>query len=155
MNDLTNPKNTVGRPREHDRKEIAEKLVTWAKLDNSLNLCAFCCLNEIPPSRLAVWARECNQFCIAYELSKSFIAVRREQKLSSGELHVKAYDLNASTYDYFLKEEKREEKSFDAELKKGILNSSLDILVETITYANHLKDKSIVRETEVKTNPTA
>ena len=42
---------------------------------------------------------------------------RREKLLSENKLHVKAYDLNAKTYDAFLKAESREEKAFDADLK--------------------------------------
>jgi hypothetical protein len=113
MNESEKP---FGRPREYDRNEIAQKLIEWAKKDNSLNLCEFCGENLIPPQKLGVWAKECEYFRSSYDIVKSLIASRREKKLSKGELHVKAYDLNAATYDYFLKEERREEKAFEAEI---------------------------------------
>lgn len=108
-----------GRPREHDRDAIAQELIEWAKLPDSLNLCGFCCTRESPlaPSKITEWARECPKFRLAYEQAKMFIANRREMKLSKGELHVKAYDLNAATYDYFLKEEKRAQLEFENSLK--------------------------------------
>lgn len=134
---MNQEKKPVGRPREHDRDAIAEKLIAWSKLENSLNLNAFCSQNEIPPSNLGIWARECKKFQRAYEIAKSFIAMRREQKLSNGELHVKAYDLNAATYDYFLKEEKREEKAYEAELKKAEENNSKQITVNIMDYSGN------------------
>lgn len=108
----------MARPREHDRDKIASDLIEWAKLDDSINLNKFCALNELTPSKITDWARECNKFRGAYELAKTFIGYRREEKLTKNELHVKCYDLNASTYDYFLKQEKREQAEFESNLKK-------------------------------------
>lgn len=109
----------AGRPKEYDREAIGKALLEWAKKDDSLNLNGFCTTNDplIPPSYLSVWAKEDDEFSQAYEITKSFLAVRRELKLKDGELHVKAYDLNASVYDFFLKEERRKEKEHEAEVK--------------------------------------
>lgn len=110
-------KPVMGRPREHDRDAIALALVEWAKKDNSINLNAFCCEQLINPSKITIFANECDNFRKAYELAKAFIGYRREQMLNNETLHVKAYDLNAAVYDYFLKAEKREQAEFDAKLK--------------------------------------
>lgn len=128
-------KNLGGRPRVHDRDEIAEKLIDWAKKDNSLNLCAFCAENLIDPSRITQWANECERFKQAVGLAKSFIAARREIMLSEGKLHMKAYDLNANTYDYFLKNEKRDEKKFESDLKSKELETALKLTPEQINRA--------------------
>lgn len=109
----------MGRPREHDRDQMAEDLIEWAKLDDSINLNAFCAMKEIPPSNITIWANQCNEFRKAYELAKTYLGVRRELKLTKNELHVKAYDLNAATYDYFLKQEKRDQALYDSELRKS------------------------------------
>lgn len=111
--------NLGGRPREHDRDAIAQELIEWAKLPDSLNMCGFCCTREPPlaPSKITDWSRECPKFRVAYDIAKSFIGTRRETKLSKGELHVKAYDLNAATYDFFLKEERRAQLEFENSLK--------------------------------------
>lgn len=110
----------MARPREHDRDKIAQDLVEWAKQDGSINLNAFCCSREPPlaPSKITEFARECDKFRLAYEEAKAYLGARREQMLTNGTLHVKAYDLNANTYDYFLKQERREQAKFEADLSK-------------------------------------
>lgn len=107
-----------GRLRTYDRDDIADKLIEWAKKDDSLNLCAFCAQNEIAPSKLSNWAKECDRFRQSLDLAKCFLGVRREEKVSTGELHLKAYDLNVANYDYFLKEERRDQLQFESDLKK-------------------------------------
>lgn len=132
MKNQLKTKNPNGRPREHDRDQVGSDLVEWAKLDDSLNLNKFCAIKEIPPSNLSIWANQCDNFRKAYELAKCFIGYRREIKLTNNELHVKAYDLNASTYDYFLKEERRQQARFESELRnqenKPISTESLENL---------------------------
>ncbi len=107
-----------GRPREYDRDFIACELVLWAKKETSINLCEFCADKMLPPSKISIWAKECPNFRKAYELAKCFLGYRREQMLTKETLHVKAYDLNATTYDYFLKEEKRLQAEYEASLRK-------------------------------------
>ena len=110
----------MGRPIEYDLKVIAQELIDWAKKSDSINLNKFCALHDpiINPKRLSEWAKKDPDFMEAYEAAKSFLGFRREENLNSETLHVKAYDLNASVYDYFLKEERLEEKKLDASLKK-------------------------------------
>lgn len=124
----------MGRPREYDRDQIAKDLIEWAKLPDSINLNKFCALHDpiIPPSYITDWARECKNFSAAYESAKLFLGFRREEMLNSEQLHVKAYDLNATTYDYFLKEEKRKQAEFESSLKKdeeGAKQSTYTIVV--------------------------
>lgn len=115
----------MGRPRVHDRDQLAAELIEWAKQEDSLNLNGFCCSRDPPiaPSKLTIWSRECPNFCKAYETAKAFIGYRRELKLSKNELHVKAYDLNAAVYDYFLKEERMAQTKFEAEISKDVSQS--------------------------------
>lgn len=112
-------KAPVGRPREHDRDQIASDLIEWARKEDSINLNKFCCTREPPlaPSKISIWASECPLFRKAYETAKAFLGARREEWLNQEVLHVKAYDLNATTYDYFLKEEKRDQSAFESKLK--------------------------------------
>lgn len=107
-----------GRPREHDREKIGQELIEWAKQPNSINLNKFCCTRDPPlwPCQLSIWADECPIFRKSYETAKAFLGWRREEWLSAETLHVKAYDLNAATYDYFLKKEKRDQQVFEAKL---------------------------------------
>lgn len=115
--------NLGGRPREHDRDAIAEELIEWAKKEDSINLCGFCCSREPPlaPTKVTDWARECSRFRVAYETAKMFIGARREANLNKGKLHVKAYDLNATVYDHFLKDEKRLQMELELDIKKQLI----------------------------------
>lgn len=108
----------LGRPREHDRDKIAQDLVDWAKLPDSINLNKFCAIKEISPCKLTIWADKDESFRKAFELAKAYLGARREELLSKGVLHVKAYDLNAKTYDYFLKQEHRQQLEYESSLKK-------------------------------------
>jgi hypothetical protein len=129
------------RPREHDRDQIAYDLIEWAKKDDSINLNKFCALNGIPPSKLSLWSKEEDNFRQAYELAKSFIGFRREEKLNSEELHIKAYDLNAATYDYFLKEERRQQAEYVAGLKTQIDISVDEKIIENYKLMMNQLDK--------------
>lgn len=112
---------TSGRPTIYDRKQIAKDLIEWAMKPDSINLCKFCALHDpmIAPSYLSIWADEDKEFSKAYEIAKGFLGFRREEWLSSEALHSKAYDLNAETYDYFMKDEKRQKAKFESSLKKA------------------------------------
>ena len=110
----------AGRPRKHDREQISIDLIEWAKKPDSINLCKFCALYDppIPPSMITNWAREDEEFRRTLETARAFLGFRREEWLNTENLHVKGYDLNASTYDFFLKEEKRQQAEFESSLKK-------------------------------------
>lgn len=97
-----------GRPREYDLIQIGEALIEWAKRSDSINLNKFCCTHDplIPPSNMLRWVKEDAQFRVTYETAKAFLGARREEMLSSGDLHTKAYDLNATVYDAFHRDEK-------------------------------------------------
>lgn len=136
-----------GRPREHNREKIAQDLIEWAKRDSSINLNEFCCTRDPPlnPRKISEWAKEDEYFREAYESAKAFIGFRREQKLKNNELHVKAYDLNAAVYDYFLKQEKREQAEFESALKQQELAKvseadamKLDAFVKQVSEAQEL-----------------
>lgn len=109
-----------GRPREHDRQQIAIDLIEWAKKPDSINLCKFCAYYEpiIPPSKISEWAKEDKSFREAYESAKMFLGFRREEWMSKELLHVKAYDLNATVYDYFMDEKKEKTSRFESSLRK-------------------------------------
>lgn len=159
--------NKGGRPREHDRDAIMEELVEWAKLPNSLNLNGFCCSREPPldPSKITHWAKECPRFRQAYSTAKAFIAQKREQNLALGNLHVKAYDLNAAVYDHFLKDERREQAEYEASIKKQLIeweaklkseNGSVDpnTVDQFMSLMNQLSSLQSARKTAAKSNKT-
>jgi hypothetical protein len=115
----------MGRPREHDRKQIAQDLIEWAKQPDSINFNKFAAYYEpiFPVSKLRAWASECDDFRSAYECAKNFLAFRREEWLNKGTLHVKAFDLNATVYDLQHKDDKIETAEREAKIKANALKS--------------------------------
>jgi hypothetical protein len=109
----------TGRPLLHDKEEIGKRLIVWAEKETSLNLNAFCAENRICPSDIFLFSQKCESFSKAVKFAKACIAVRREHNLNTGKLHNSAYGMNAPVYDLFLKEERREQARFEAEMKNN------------------------------------
>lgn len=130
------------RPKEHDRMKIAEEMIEWAKLPDSINLNKFCCLHDpiLSASMIIRWSKEDPEFRQAYETAKSFLGYRREEKLTNNELHVKAYDLNATNYDLFLRDEKREQAQFESDLRKKEIETQTEaakLILQKTTESNN------------------
>lgn len=121
--------NDGGRPIERDREKIAKELIEWAQLPDSINLNGFCCTRFPPlaPSKLSQYRDESDMFREAFETAKSYLGERRERMLNEERLHVKAYDMNSSVYDYFLKEERTEEKKKDFEQKIALIREEIKL----------------------------
>jgi hypothetical protein len=146
----------MARPREHDRNKIAQDMLEWAKQDDSINLCKFCALNSIVPSKISQWAKEDDSFRQAYELTKAYLGYRREEKLNLDELHVKAYDLNATTYDYFLKDERRQQAEFESELKAKTDNNvtendviRFDAMMKQLAIAQSVSSDRMIADSNI------
>lgn len=109
----------AGRPREHNREQIAIDIIEWAKKPDSINLNKFCVNYEppFPPTQLSIWGSQEPEFRKSVEIAKGHLAARREEKLNSEELHVKGYDLNASVYDLLIRDERRQQLEFESKLK--------------------------------------
>ncbi len=130
----------MSRPREHDRDQVALDMINWAQLDTSINLNEFCAINKMSPSMIIRWSKENDLFRQSYELVKAHLAWRRENWLNSEALHVKAYDLNATNYDMFLRDERRAQAEFEAGLKlqtdsqvPEVLNEKVDLLMKQLS----------------------
>ena len=109
----------VGTPRVLDRDEVGKELIDWSKEETSINLCDFCCSRSylLDPMLLVNWARTDEKFAITYRIAKTHLGSRRERLLNEGKFHTKTYEMNANTYDYFLREEKRDQCTFESDLK--------------------------------------
>ena len=121
-----------GQPKKWDREKIFHDLLEWSKQDDSINLCAFCDIMDLPPSMLVQFSKEEPEYVKAYELTKSRLGARRERKLSDTTLHVKAYDLNATNYDYFLREERKLQQEMEAKIKSQTEVSSAMSLCQLV-----------------------
>lgn len=109
----------MGRPREHDREQIAIDIIKWAEKDDSINVNKFCALYEpkFSTKKLSEWSKEDENFRESYDIAKAFLAFRREEWLNEDKLHVKSYDITAAAYDYIVREEKRSQAEFEAKIK--------------------------------------
>jgi hypothetical protein len=127
---------TAGRPREYNRTKIAKDLIDWAKKEDSINLCAFCCLFELDPNCLLEWNRVDEEFSRSYRIAKAYLGARREMQLNKGKLHQLAYAKNSRTYDPFLKNEDQDYSRFEADLNankaesvpEAVINSNQAVL---------------------------
>jgi hypothetical protein len=110
----------MGSPRKHDRSNLAELLLAWARLPDSMNLNCFCTsLNpEIHSDYLLAMSKEDEDLSRAYKIAKTYIAGRREEANSAKEMSDAAYNKNHHVYDKFFVDANREEKTFDHDLAK-------------------------------------
>lgn len=131
-----------GRPRIHDKDAIAKALLEWAAKEDSINLNGFCVSLDppIPPQYITRFADECEGFREAYNTAKAWLGERRERKLKNGELHVKAYDLNAAVYDYYLKKEKREDREHEAKTRRENEHYDPELAKQAMSMMNQLRD---------------
>lgn len=134
--------NHWGRPREYDRVKIANDLRAWAELETSLNLNGFCGDQRFSAKTMLEWVESDPDFSEAYEEVRAILAERRERKLSEQTLHVKAYDLNASVYDGFLRREKRAQAEFEESLKSKEKEAFSDEANELLDKFSSLLSKS-------------
>jgi len=147
-----------GRPRTSSPSperciELGEDLVKWVTEETKEWRCLFQQWYSLKQGILRNdWKAliKTDEFRPYYEKAQAALSVKcvnGTMKDGFGQRYIRLYDRN-------LVEEENESKNFEAQLRKDVLRDTADILVETITYANHIKDKSIVRETEVKDNPS-
>lgn len=124
-----------GRPREYDRAKVANDLIQWAQKEDSINLNKFCALHGIVPSTMLRWKDEDSDFREAYDYAKAFLGFRREEQLSKGKLHVKAYDLNATVYDAFGRDEKLAISKIEADQRKQEEAKPQEITINLTDYS--------------------
>ncbi len=110
----------MGRPQEWDREYIMQEMLAWAKLPDSLNINAFCTSldPEIDPDYLLRLSKETEDFRRVYRIVKAYLATRREEANSEKMLSDKAFSSGLRNYDLFLKEDWKEEKTFESSLRK-------------------------------------
>lgn len=153
MNDISNPRNTVGRPRTSSPSperciELGEDLVKWATEKTDEWRCLFQQWYSLKQGILRNdWKAmiKTDEFRPYYEKAQSALAMRAvdgTMKEGFGQRYIRLYDRE-------LTEEENEAKKFDAQLRKDVLRDTADILVNVINYS---KDKKIVAESPENNN---
>jgi hypothetical protein len=123
-----------GRPREWQREEIADTMLIWARKDRSFSLNGFCAEFEIDPTKISLWAKQDGDFRNIYNIVKAIIADRRERGVLLGILHNRAYQNNAQTYDYFMREELYEAMKYETELKRPVtdIEKTINVVINKL-----------------------
>lgn len=157
-------KYAVGNPNSgapgRDRVEMADRLVTWAKLSDSTTLLGFvewyydqfkdfACIDT-----LIRWAREDEVFRRAYNYVKVMIGRRREQMLNEGKLHKSAYDFTRQLYDQAGKAEMREQMEYEASLQAGQSSVDAATIANTVAVLNQINKAQTTRKKASKSKST-
>jgi uncharacterized protein (DUF4213/DUF364 family) len=111
----------AGRPRKYDYIKEAQDLEAWAQLDTSLNLYGFTKDKPYLACQMTEFAQASEEFSLSLKKAKELIALRREQKLCEGKLHIAAWGRSARMYDSLLKQQEDQDKDDDAERKAKIM----------------------------------
>lgn len=110
--------NQGGRPREYDRLEIAQQMVDYAKNNpDCLTVPTFAITVGIPTYKLRIWASECEKFRTLFLTARDIIAQNRLNSTLAGVLDSSIYRGTNHYYDYDIRDEIREEKTFDSGLR--------------------------------------
>ncbi len=128
-----------------DLNLLADELMEWARKESSMNLNGFCCTRIPPlaPFKLLQYAKENEDFRVAYEAAKAFLGDRRERRLNSEELHQRAYESNKCVYDHFIKNEKIEDDERAINLKHALEKSEYtDEQLSTLKSLTNMIEKS-------------
>jgi hypothetical protein len=110
-----------GRPREYDYAQEGRELEAWAQLDTSLNLYGFTKNKPYLASQMCEFAHASEEFSQSLKKAKELIALRREEKLNEGKLHIAAWGRSARMYDGLLKKQEDQDKDDDAARKAKIV----------------------------------
>jgi macrodomain Ter protein organizer (MatP/YcbG family) len=133
--------------RKYDRTEICALLLEWSDKGDSINLSGFCAEYNIPPTAIDNWVKnttdEAKAISEILNIVKSKIAARRERYLNNNQIHVKCYEKNAQTYDYFMNQTYRENVEF--EIKAKILQERMEDKEANIQFDALMKQLSALQ----------
>jgi hypothetical protein len=88
-----------GRPAKYDVKDLAKKLNEWIEDTDSWDLCKWCALYKVDPLYPHKWAKEDEDFGIAWRTAKMTIASRRNEMMHCGEFNKVIYERYQHNYD--------------------------------------------------------
>lgn len=108
-----------GRPKEYDRIQIGKDFVKWATNNpEALTVPMFAVSIGLHSGILRNWSRENEEFRALFIEAKEQIGVNRLRASQKDMLDASIYRAHIGNYDVDLNEYIREEKSFDASLRK-------------------------------------
>lgn len=108
---------TSGRP-GYDLDVEAKALDEWSKKPEAINLLGFTNERDYCAENLSVWAHKHKEFAKALKKAKERIALRREFWVNNERMNYGIYQRYQGMYDPLLHQYEREQKEFEAELKR-------------------------------------
>jgi hypothetical protein len=148
----------AGRPQEWDVDFLADELLIWARLPNSLNINGFCIslVPEIDPEYFRALVRKHPSLSQAFRIAKAHLALRREEAHSEKLLSDKAFCINVKHYDTFVKfdildeEIQAEKRQHDSKLALIDHQAKQEQakLISPYEEIHELKHKSMILEDE-------
>lgn len=102
-----------------DLVDLAEKLMKWCELHNSISLMGFCSDHHISQKFLYESAKKDEEFGECLQVAKAKLGSKREQKAAKGEMPVLMYSRCASMYDKALDKHDRDTVAFEAKIKSS------------------------------------
>jgi len=118
-----------GRPKTHDIKKIAQDLVEWSLLPTSLKFTQFAGPRLLNLQRFPEWEDKDLDFADAYAIAKQNLDVNRFAALTAEVLHSSTYNKSEGLYDPITRRYDREEKTFDASLRKQEDSKPTEVIV--------------------------
>lgn len=130
----------LGRPREHDRKQIAQELLEWSTNPTAFNLIQFARPRLLNVNMLPNWAKEDDDFREALELAKQSIAMNRFEAAIEGALPFSEVHRNEADYDPLRDRFQQREKRFDLEIEKEKIKYAAEMRKEIETEVMKQKE---------------
>lgn len=125
-----------GRPKEYDRIALGLEMVEWSKNPDALTVPMFATSRGLHSGILRNWANEDEQFRALFLIAKENVGINRLKAVSDPKLKLDPgiYKQSAHFYDLDIREDLRDEKRFEAELKNP-KDSEREIILKMINYS--------------------
>lgn len=139
----------AGRPKKYDYAKEGKDLEAWAQLDTSLNLYGFTKDKPYLACQMTEFAQASEEFSLSLKKAKELIALRREQKLCEGKLHIAAWGRSARMYDTLLKNHEDKDKDDEVERQKKVnkdATSAGEQLIKILIDKATDKSRDIVKD---------
>jgi hypothetical protein len=123
-----------GRPREHDREDVARQMIEWAKREDSLTLTGFSAKTMISSTIIRNWRSLDPNFRALTDIIYDIIAERRERKYNAGEIKDRSYSIHSRVYDGYL-----DEKLLEVYGKETKIKSDANITEQNVASASEFE----------------
>jgi hypothetical protein len=128
-----------GRPPKFDIPDIeifADELDEWVEHDENYILSKFCSNRYLFIEELSTFADCSPRFAQSLKRAKQILAARREDMLNAGTMHQSVYNRNQALYDRHLHKHEREEKEYEIDLKRKLIeNTGAQVNITCLDYS--------------------